>query len=228
MRLRVELFVADLELSTRFYRDVLGFTVVRSDAGYRSLVRGTMVLGLGPKTDDPRRDPSARGAGVELVLELDGGPASGDALHRDVVEAGASVAAAPADQPWGLRDFRLEDPDGYYLRVTHAAEAPELARTPAPPYTAVIFTSERADTDQSGYAATADEMERLAAKQPGYLGIESARSDLGITVSYWARAADAVAWKAVAEHELAQQAGRARWYRRYTVRVATVERDYRL
>ncbi len=226
MRLRVELFAADLELSTRFYRDVLGFTVVRSDPGYRSLQRATMVLGLAPRTDDPQRGGS--GAGVELVLELDGGPDSVDALHRHVVDADARVAAGPADQPWGLRDFRLEDPDGYCLRVTHAAEAPELARTPGPPYTAVIFTSERTDTDQRGYAAAAEEMERLAAKQPGYLGIESARGDLGITVSYWASAADAVAWKAVAEHELAQQAGRARWYRRYTVRVATVERDYRL
>jgi heme-degrading monooxygenase HmoA/predicted enzyme related to lactoylglutathione lyase len=227
MRLRVELFVADLDVSTRFYTEVLGFTAVRCEPGYRSLERGTMVLGLGPKTGDPRRDVTARGTGVELVLEIDGGPDAVDALHRQVVGQGARVAAPPADQPWGLRDFRLEDPDGYYLRVTHAAEAPQLAGTPEPPYTAVIFTSERTDADHAGYAVAAEEMERLAARQPGYLGIESARGDLGITVSYWASAADAVAWKAVAEHELAQQAGRERWYRRYAVRVATVERDYR-
>lgn len=100
------------------------------------------------------------------------------------------------------------------------------AATPHPPYTAVIFTSLRTDTDDAGYAATADEMERLAAQQPGYLGIESARSGLGITVSYWATAEHARAWKAVAEHRVAQQRGREQWYRTYRVRVATVEREY--
>jgi heme-degrading monooxygenase HmoA/predicted enzyme related to lactoylglutathione lyase len=228
MRLRVELFVADLDVSTRFYCEVLGFRAVRSEPGYRSLERGTILLGLGPETTARLRDGAPRGHGVELVLEIDGGPDAVDALHRRVVEAGVDVAADPADQPWGLRDFRLEDPDGYYLRVTHAADPPALARTVTPPYTAVIFSSERTDVDHPGYAATSDEMERLAAGQPGYLGIESARGDLGITVSYWARPADALAWKAVAEHELAQQTGRERWYRNYTVRVATVERDYRL
>jgi heme-degrading monooxygenase HmoA len=100
------------------------------------------------------------------------------------------------------------------------------AATPRPPYTAVIFTSVRTDTDDAGYAETAEEMESLAAEQPGYLGIESARSGLGITVSYWASADDARAWKSVAEHRLAQRRGRETWYRTYRVRVATVERDY--
>ena len=101
-----------------------------------------------------------------------------------------------------------------------------FAETPPPPYTAVIFTSVRTEDDADGYAATAARMEELAAQQPGYLGIEAARSDLGITVSYWASAADARAWKSVLEHRLAQQAGRERWYRGYRVRVATVEREY--
>jgi heme-degrading monooxygenase HmoA len=101
----------------------------------------------------------------------------------------------------------------------------EPARTPRPPYTAVIFTSLHTD-DDAGYDETAEAMERLAAEQPGYLGIESARADLGITVSYWATAADARAWKAVSEHRLAQQRGRTTWYRTYRVRVATVEREY--
>ena len=100
-----------------------------------------------------------------------------------------------------------------------------FAETPAPPYTAVIFTSVRTE-DVEGYAETAARMEELAAEQPGYLGIESARSDLGITVSYWATAEDARAWKAVAAHRLAQRTGRERWYREYRVRIATVEREY--
>jgi len=100
------------------------------------------------------------------------------------------------------------------------------AATPEPPYTAVIFTSVRTETDDEGYAETAAAMEELAAEQPGYLGIESARDALGITVSYWRTPADARAWKSVTEHVLAQRRGRDVWYRTYRVRVATVERDY--
>ena len=102
-----------------------------------------------------------------------------------------------------------------------------IAPTPQPPYTAVIFTSVRNDVDESGYAATAGEMEQLAARQPGYLGIETVRQDsLGVTVSYWATREHARAWKAVAEHRLAQRQGRETWYRSYRVRVATVEQEY--
>ena len=100
-----------------------------------------------------------------------------------------------------------------------------IAATPEPPYVAVIFTSLRTEGDQ-GYAAMAAAMERLAERQPGYLGIESAREETGITVSYWVDQAAARAWKHVAAHLVAQQRGREIWYRDYRVRVATVERDY--
>ena len=101
----------------------------------------------------------------------------------------------------------------------------EIAETPEPPYTAVIFTSVRTAGDD-GYAQMAQRMEELAREQPGYLGIESARGDVGITVSYWIDAEAARAWKAVAEHRGAQRLGRAQWYRAYRVRIATVEREY--
>ena len=101
-----------------------------------------------------------------------------------------------------------------------------FASTPEPPYTAVIFTSVRTATGGDDYAATMRRMEILVVTQPGYLGIESAREDLGVTVSYWRTAADALTWKAVAEHLLAQERGRAEWYADYRVRVATVEREY--
>lgn len=111
-----------------------------------------------------------------------------------------------------------------------ADETDPLATTPAAPYTAVIFTSLRADAHEADeYAETAHLMQQLAAEQPGYLGIESCRdpvSGLGITVSYWTNAAAARAWKGVTEHRLAQHRGRTEWYRRYRVRVATVEREY--
>ena len=83
----------------------------------------------------------------------------------------------------------------------------------------------RTDGDD-GYAQMALRMEELAREQPGYLGIESARGDVGITVSYWVDAEAARAWKALAEHRGAQRLGRAQWYRAYRVRIATVEREY--
>ncbi len=103
----------------------------------------------------------------------------------------------------------------------------QLAQTPEPPYTAVIFTALRTGGDH-GYAAAADRMEELAATQPGYLGFESARTPegFGISVSYWSHEDDASAWKQVAEHLVAQELGITRWYAGYRVRVATVTRDY--
>ena len=104
-------------------------------------------------------------------------------------------------------------------------DAPPFAQTPDPPYVAVIFTSVRTDGD-NGYAAMAEAMDALARRQPGFLGVESARDALGITVSYWADQDAARAWKNVAEHLVAQRRGREAWYRDYRVRVATVEREY--
>ena len=100
-----------------------------------------------------------------------------------------------------------------------------IAETPPPPYVAVIFTSTQTD-DLEGYQASAERMEELAKSQPGYLGFESARGELGIAVSYWSTDDDARAWKQVAEHAEVQRIGRARWYASYRVRVARVEREY--
>ncbi|PQJ16355.1 antibiotic biosynthesis monooxygenase [Aureicoccus marinus] len=94
-----------------------------------------------------------------------------------------------------------------------------------PPYYAVIFTNEQVE-ELEGYSKMAEEMERLAAQQKGYLGMDHARSEQGITVSYWKNEEDILAWKAVQEHSLAQQNGKNKWYSRYTVRVCRVEREY--
>jgi heme-degrading monooxygenase HmoA len=100
-----------------------------------------------------------------------------------------------------------------------------IASTPKPPYYAVIFTSLRTDGDQ-GYAAMAERMDELAAQQPGYLGIESVRDGLGITVSYWDSLESIRNWKANLEHQEAQQSGRERWYSTFRARIAKVEREY--
>ncbi len=98
---------------------------------------------------------------------------------------------------------------------------------PAPPYYAVIFTSQRTAVE-AGYADTAERMVALAAAQPGYLGAESTRGadGLGITVSYWRTPEDIARWRRDTEHQAARDTGRARWYEHYTLRVARVERAY--
>ena len=101
----------------------------------------------------------------------------------------------------------------------------EIAKTPEPPYYAVIFSSLRTEGD-NGYGETAARMEAMAKQQPGYLGVEMAREGLGITVSYWRSLEDIAAWKRVMDHAEAQRRGRADWYTAYCTRIAKVERDY--
>jgi len=100
-----------------------------------------------------------------------------------------------------------------------------IAKTPSPPYYAVIFTNIQSD-DTDGYGKMAQRMEALAQKQPGYLGFESARDGLGIAVSYWNDEASLLAWKNNVEHLAAQKMGKKKWYASYKTRIAKVERDY--
>jgi len=100
-----------------------------------------------------------------------------------------------------------------------------IAKTPEPPYYAVIFSSIRSEDDE-GYGEMADRMLLLAAEQEGFLGVESAREELGITVSYWADLESIKDWKANAEHRQAQALGHSRWYSHFKTRIAKVERDY--
>jgi heme-degrading monooxygenase HmoA len=94
-----------------------------------------------------------------------------------------------------------------------------------PPYYVVVFTSLRT-TEEDGYQLTSAAMEALAAAQPGYLGMETARDRLGITLSYWRDLEAIAAWRRAAEHLAAQRAGRSRWYSAFAVRIARVEREY--
>lgn len=100
-----------------------------------------------------------------------------------------------------------------------------IAQTPVTPYYAVIFTSTRTEGD-NGYGAMAEAMDELAKQQPGYLGIESAREEIGITVSYWQSLEAIRNWKANTDHLMAQKYGREKWYSGYKVRICKVERDY--
>ncbi len=102
-----------------------------------------------------------------------------------------------------------------------------FAQTPEPPYYAVIFTNQRTAGDND-YGDTSERMMALAKSQPGYLGVESVRGadGVGITVSYWASEDAITGWRQHAEHSLAREQGRKRWYGQFHVRVAKVERAY--
>ena len=107
-------------------------------------------------------------------------------------------------------------------------ETAGFARTPKPPYYAAIFTSRRSEQDPLGYAEAAQRMLEVAARQPGFLGVETVRdaSGFGITVSYWTDEAAIAAWKHEGEHTAIRERGRWLWYRHFEVRVARVERAY--
>ena len=100
-----------------------------------------------------------------------------------------------------------------------------ISDTPKPPYYAVIFTSLRTPGD-NGYGKMADRMAELAEQQPGFLGIESAREGLGITVSYWSDLKSIKAWKKNSEHQNAQKQGHESWYSSFKVRISMVEHEY--
>ncbi len=100
-----------------------------------------------------------------------------------------------------------------------------IAKTPKPPYYAVIFTSYRTDID-GGYVEMAEKMEQLAAQQEGFLGVESARNELGITVSYWSSLDAIKNWKHHLEHSKAREMGKSTWYKNFKVRICKIERDY--
>jgi len=102
-----------------------------------------------------------------------------------------------------------------------------IASTPSPPYYAVIFTSEQ-EGENEDYMNTANRMLELAKDQDGFLGIESARGEIGITISYWRDTDSIRKWKMNAEHRIAQQKGKEEWYQNYKTRICLVERDYEL
>ncbi|QCK16514.1 antibiotic biosynthesis monooxygenase family protein [Mangrovivirga cuniculi] len=100
-----------------------------------------------------------------------------------------------------------------------------IANTPKPPYYAVIFSSIRTSVD-NGYEETAERMVELAKDQPGFLGVEYARNEVGITVSYWKDLESIKNWKNNVEHSIARKKGRKEWYSSFRLRIAKVEKDY--
>lgn len=99
-----------------------------------------------------------------------------------------------------------------------------IASTPPAPYYAVIFTSVLEEGHKE-YAITTNKMIELAKKVDGFLGIESAREKIGITVSYWRDLDSIQKWRMHSEHQMAKKMGKEKWYQSYTLRIAKVEKQ---
>ena len=125
MRVRFELFVREMGVTAAFYTGVMGFDLVRQEPGYASLRRGEVILGLGPISKLPAEggyftrhiSGHRRGLGVEIVLEVN----DLDTYHARILASGYEIFEPLRERPWGLRDFRVVEPDGYYLRITSRA-----------------------------------------------------------------------------------------------------------
>lgn len=96
---------------------------------------------------------------------------------------------------------------------------------PHPSYYAVIFTSKPSDFSE-GYLEMSLHMEILARQQPGFLGLDSVKDLIGITISYWENLESIKNWKINSEHIIAQQRGKEKWYKWYNVKICKIEREY--
>ncbi|MGH3499929.1 MAG: VOC family protein [Nocardioidaceae bacterium] len=122
MTLRFEIFPSDLDATADFYTRVLGFHVVSDRRGeaspYLALERDGVRVGAAARADQVDRRHRQPPVGVEIVLEVDDLPPELDRVRS----TGWPLAADLQERPWGLRDFRILDPNGYYLRITDRQE----------------------------------------------------------------------------------------------------------
>lgn len=119
------LIVQDLEVSSKFYQEALGFKHIFSMPGpggnpalvhLRWLKYADLLLSL-PR--DERDIPEPRGAGVSLSFQmLERFDGSVDALAEQAKANGANILSGPLDQPWNVRELTILDPDGYRLVFT--------------------------------------------------------------------------------------------------------------
>ena len=121
----MELMVKDMKASVRFYNQVLGFEASGTEA-FMELSRGQVTINLCPSHTLPDhhyfvrkglRTVSQPGLGVEIVLAVD----DVEALYKHcVLSSPNAICEGLVSQPWGLTDFRVVDPDGYYIRIQEA------------------------------------------------------------------------------------------------------------
>lgn len=125
MSLRIELFSADLPSLVDFYTRVLGFTLLRESKGYAYMGRGSVRIGAASAWETVDSHARMVPTGTEIVLEVD----DLQAMRDDVVSNGWPLDADIKRQEWGLVDFRVKDPAGYYLRFTSRSKGECAGRT---------------------------------------------------------------------------------------------------
>jgi heme-degrading monooxygenase HmoA len=105
---------------------------------------------------------------------------------------------------------------------------PYVAKTPKPPYFAVVFTSINAEVDHTEHVEMYARLVQRASTYDGYLGIEGARNSdgTGVAVVYWKDLDSIEAWAKDPEHQVAKRKGREIWYSHYMIRISKVERAY--
>lgn len=123
MNLRMELFTTNVERSVTFYTKVLGFKMIGTEINknYQPVRKGSVIIGIGPLSKlnenhpfNPNRKNVPKGYGVEIVLEVE----DVQKIYDKVISTGYRIHEPLSIQSWGLQDFRVIDPDGYYLRIT--------------------------------------------------------------------------------------------------------------
>ncbi|UOQ86907.1 VOC family protein [Gracilibacillus salinarum] len=121
MKLRLELFVKNIEETVHFYQRVLGFTAPSGiNEKYTPITNGNVVIGLAKLEKLEQSHPlktegnQPNGKGVEIVLEVK----DLEGTYERVLSTDYKIETPLKERPWGLSDFRLIDPDGYYIRVS--------------------------------------------------------------------------------------------------------------
>jgi uncharacterized glyoxalase superfamily protein PhnB len=109
---RCVLAVRNLQESTRFYTEVLGFQRDPIEAeGWSFLTRDSFKVRLG---ECPNEKPASELGDHSYIVYL---TVEGlDQLHQELSARGAPVISEPEDQPWGLREFSIRTPDGHRIR----------------------------------------------------------------------------------------------------------------
>lgn len=118
---RLELMVGDVQKSVSFYTGTLGFELVFSETDYAVVRAGKFSLGLNAASSlssshyfNPELGTQRRGLGAEIVLEVN----DVTNYYAAVTQAKGTILSPLTRRPWGATDFRVADPDGYYLRIT--------------------------------------------------------------------------------------------------------------
>jgi uncharacterized glyoxalase superfamily protein PhnB len=113
------LTVKDLRQSVAWYRDLLGFTVDREierDGKLRAVALKAGAIRILLNQDDGARGyDRVKGEGFSLQFITS---QSVDEVADRIKSHGGSLDAEPADMPWGVRAFRVRDPDGFRFAIS--------------------------------------------------------------------------------------------------------------